>query len=257
MQHLWVSDWVKVAQSFRLFVTPWTIQSWISPGQNTGVGSLSLPKGIFPTQGSNPGLLHVGRFFTSWASRESQNLWVYSSYLSGCLCHLVMCWLDRVRELSGFVYHSLSNITQVPKMFIDWILRWMNRWMDEWMEKYTKEKKNGWWVGGLMDRLIGEWQTGMLGLLFRGKRYTYTLQCWWCVIISPLWKDQEEREKVARNISFSPLSPAECGPAGLVVSKLLVSGNCTSCESSGASATANSQRGTCSPQRAFSPLHVS
>ena len=32
--------------------------SWNSPGQNTGVGSLSLLQGIFPTQGSNPGLQH-------------------------------------------------------------------------------------------------------------------------------------------------------------------------------------------------------
>ena len=32
-----------------------------SPGQNTGVGSLSLLQGIFPTQGSNPGLLHCRR----------------------------------------------------------------------------------------------------------------------------------------------------------------------------------------------------
>ena len=30
---------------------------WNSLGQNTGVGSLSLRQGIFPTQGSNPGLL--------------------------------------------------------------------------------------------------------------------------------------------------------------------------------------------------------
>ena len=29
-----------------------------SPGQNTGVGSLALLQGMFPTQGSNPGLLH-------------------------------------------------------------------------------------------------------------------------------------------------------------------------------------------------------
>ena len=29
-----------------------------SPGKNNGVGSLSLLQGIFPTQGSNPGLLH-------------------------------------------------------------------------------------------------------------------------------------------------------------------------------------------------------
>ena len=31
---------------------------WSYPGQNTGVGSRSLLQGIFPTRGSNPGLLH-------------------------------------------------------------------------------------------------------------------------------------------------------------------------------------------------------
>ena len=31
---------------------------WNFPGQNTGVGSLSLLQGIFPTQRSNPSLLH-------------------------------------------------------------------------------------------------------------------------------------------------------------------------------------------------------
>ena len=34
---------------------------WNSPGQNTGVGSLSLLQGIFPIQGSNPGLPHYRR----------------------------------------------------------------------------------------------------------------------------------------------------------------------------------------------------
>ena len=32
--------------------------AWNCPGQNTGVGSHSLLLGIFPTQGSNPGLPH-------------------------------------------------------------------------------------------------------------------------------------------------------------------------------------------------------
>ena len=44
---------------------------WNSPGQNTGMGSLSLLQEIFPTQGSNPGLCISGRFFTSWATREA------------------------------------------------------------------------------------------------------------------------------------------------------------------------------------------
>jgi len=37
----------------------WTIYSpWNSPGQNTGMGSLSFLQGIFPAQGLNPGLPH-------------------------------------------------------------------------------------------------------------------------------------------------------------------------------------------------------
>ena len=42
----------------RLFVTKWAIQSMNSPCQNTGVGSLSHIRGIFPTQVSNQGLPH-------------------------------------------------------------------------------------------------------------------------------------------------------------------------------------------------------
>ena len=34
---------------------------WDSPGQKTGVGSLSLLQGIFATQGSNQSLLHCRR----------------------------------------------------------------------------------------------------------------------------------------------------------------------------------------------------
>ena len=36
---------------------------WNSPGQNTGVDSLSLLQGIFQTQESNPGLPHCGQIF--------------------------------------------------------------------------------------------------------------------------------------------------------------------------------------------------
>ena len=42
---------------------------WNYPGQNTRVGSLSLPQGIFLTQGSNPGLSHCGRILY-WLSHE-------------------------------------------------------------------------------------------------------------------------------------------------------------------------------------------
>ena len=44
---------------------------WSSPGQNTGVGSLSLLQRIFPTQGSNPGLLHCSWILYQLSHRGS------------------------------------------------------------------------------------------------------------------------------------------------------------------------------------------
>ena len=49
---------VKVAQSCPILCNSMVCSPWNFPGQNTGVGSFSLIQGIFPTQGSNPGLLH-------------------------------------------------------------------------------------------------------------------------------------------------------------------------------------------------------
>ena len=47
---------------------------WNSPGQNTGVGSLSLLQGIFPTQGSNPGLLHWRQLLYQLSHKGSPNI---------------------------------------------------------------------------------------------------------------------------------------------------------------------------------------
>ena len=48
---------VEVTQLCPTLCDPTDCTLWNSPGQNTGVGSLSLLQGIFPGQGSNPGLL--------------------------------------------------------------------------------------------------------------------------------------------------------------------------------------------------------
>ena len=59
-------------QPYRLY-SPWN-----SPGQNTGVGSRSLFQGIFPTQGSNPGLLHCRRVLYQLSHQGSPRIleWV-------------------------------------------------------------------------------------------------------------------------------------------------------------------------------------
>ena len=108
--HCWAKCEVKVIQLCLTLCDHMDYSPWNSPGQNTGVGNLSLLQGIFPTQGMNAGLLHcmwnlyqlshrgsprilewvaypfssrssqprnqtgvsciAGRFFTNWASRE-------------------------------------------------------------------------------------------------------------------------------------------------------------------------------------------
>ena len=104
---------------------------WNSLGQNTGVGSLSFLQGIFPTQGSNPGLLHCrqnllpaepqrkpkntgvgslslpqqmfltqvstrvaciwGGFFTNWAIREAHSEKKWKSKYSVNMTHHRLC----------------------------------------------------------------------------------------------------------------------------------------------------------------------
>ena len=62
---------VKVVQSCPTLQPHEIYSPWKSPGQNTGVGSLSLLKGIFPTQGWTQVSRIAGRFFTSRTTREA------------------------------------------------------------------------------------------------------------------------------------------------------------------------------------------
>ena len=47
---------------------------WNSPSQNTVMGNLSLFQGIFPTQGSNPGLPHCTQILYQWATISLLNM---------------------------------------------------------------------------------------------------------------------------------------------------------------------------------------
>ena len=55
---------------------------WNSPGKNTGVGSHSLLQGIFPTQRSNPGILHCRWLLYQLSHQESPK--IAQSYLTLC-----------------------------------------------------------------------------------------------------------------------------------------------------------------------------
>ena len=66
------------------------LHPWDSPGKNTGVDCHSLLQGIFPTQGSNPGLLHC-RYQVCGTNNilkelSIHHIWVFTSTYK-CLGH--------------------------------------------------------------------------------------------------------------------------------------------------------------------------
>ena len=87
----------KLLSCVRLFVIQGLYSPGNSPGQNTGVGSLSLLQGIFPirdwTQVSRIG----GGFFTSWATKKSKNTGVGSLSL--------LQWIFPIQEPNWGLLH--------------------------------------------------------------------------------------------------------------------------------------------------------
>ena len=77
---------VSVAQSCPTLVTPWTVarQAPLSMGfsqqESWGVSSHSLLQGIFPTQRSNPGLLHC-RWILSFLSHQGGPVCMHTLFL--------------------------------------------------------------------------------------------------------------------------------------------------------------------------------
>ena len=55
------------------------VHPWNSPGKNTGVGSHSLPQGIFLTQGSNLGLWHYRQILYHLSHQGSPSIRVFSN----------------------------------------------------------------------------------------------------------------------------------------------------------------------------------
>ena len=78
---MWKWKWLSHVQ----VCDPMDYSPWNSPGQNTGVGSLSLLQGIFPTKGLNPGLLHCRRILYQLSHKGNPRIleWVAYSFSGG------------------------------------------------------------------------------------------------------------------------------------------------------------------------------
>ena len=123
-------EW-KSLSCVRLFETPWTYSQCNSPDQNTGMGSLSLLQGIFPTQGSIPGLQHYWQIL--------------------CLSHKgsprILEWVAFSRESS-----PPSNRTRISLIaggfFTNWAIReplesQRGEWKS-WLKTHHSKKRRSW-----------------------------------------------------------------------------------------------------------------
>ena len=111
---------------------------WNSPDQNTGVSSISLLQGIFPTQGLNRGLLHCRQILYQLSSQRMMlkstsaaltsysifNLLFFTSYkIPLCACSLFtissLC-LNKKNKNVEITFHSMSMSLSVPLLGLPW-----------------------------------------------------------------------------------------------------------------------------------------
>ena len=77
--------------------TPWT-----SPGQNIGMGSLSVLQGIFPTQGSNPGLPHCRQILYQLSHKGSPRILEWVAYPVSSRSSRPRTWIGVSCSAGGF-----------------------------------------------------------------------------------------------------------------------------------------------------------
>ena len=88
---------------------------WNSPSQNTGVDSCSLLQGIFPTQGSNPGLPHCKSILYQLSHQGSLcificiNIYVLYICTYTCICGIYLYTLVGEGNGTPLQYSCLEN----------------------------------------------------------------------------------------------------------------------------------------------------
>ena len=131
---------------------------WNSPGQNTGVGSLSLLQGIFPIQGVKPGLPHCRRILYQLSHKGSPRIleWGSLSLLQGIFltqelnqhlqhCRWILYQLSYQESPEGykflyllFLKNNQPKIILVPKRHI-W--GWQTPGYQQWPKRVTVIKQ--------------------------------------------------------------------------------------------------------------------
>ena len=114
---------------------------WNSPGQNTGVNSLSLLQGIFPTQGLNPGLPLCRWILYQLSHKGSPRIleWVAYPFSSGNTQDRIIAILSGSRK-TDFKFGGYVFLSQMILNFIFPQHRPTND-CRQWQAGNRKEKK--------------------------------------------------------------------------------------------------------------------
>ena len=120
---------------------------WNSPGQNTGVGSLSLLQGIFPTRGVNSGLPHCRRIVYQLSDQET--ILLYDSIIARGVLKLKVEAESRWEE--GSVMWGGLCLSCWPWRWgkgpwsreWGWVLTW--RWQGNGFSLRASGRKEPWW----------------------------------------------------------------------------------------------------------------
>ena len=113
---------------------------WNSPGQNIGVGSLSLLQGIFPRQGSNPALPHCRQVLNQLSHKGSPRILDWVAYPFSRRSSWPKNW-TRVSCITG---RFLTNWA-IRKTLIFWCWSWSSNSLATWYEELTHWKRPWCW----------------------------------------------------------------------------------------------------------------
>ena len=102
---------------------------WNSPGQNTGVGNRSLLQGIFPTQGSNPGLPHCRQILYQLCCNGSPRILEWVAYPFSRGSSQPRNWTGDLLDCSRILYQlsyqkSEGHKTQAPSKLREIPIAW-------------------------------------------------------------------------------------------------------------------------------------
>ena len=118
---------VKVTQLYPTlgYVWPHGLYSpWNSPGQNTGLGGLSLLQGIFSTQESNPGLPHCWQILYQLSHQGSPRILEWVAYPFSSETSWPRNWTRVSCIAGGFFTNWVKHFVKKNSKFFSVKLRW-------------------------------------------------------------------------------------------------------------------------------------